>query len=200
MRGEHVLLVEPLGLPDLAPSSWEAMFENDAVQLFVERARSVRAGFALTAGNATSVAALCRALDGLPLAIELAAARITILSPEALLTQMTDRLSLLSHGPRDAPMRQQTMEAAIGWSHDLLSPEAQGLFRRLAVFSGGFTLAAARTVAIDGDSSFPTVIDGINELVEQSLIYRIESFGESRFTMLESIRAFALERLRESGE
>ena len=200
VHGEQVLPIEPLPLPASTGSRRETVAENDAVRLFVERARAVRPSFALTAANAETIAALCRALDGLPLAIELAAARITILSPEALLAQMTDRLSLLSDGPRDAPIRQQTIAATIGWSYDLLSDEAQALFRRLAVFAGGFTLDAAQAVADAGDGPFSTTMRGINTLVEQSLVHRIEGDGEPRFTMLETVRAFALERLRASDE
>ena len=147
IRGEQVLPVEPLPLPTEDTPSLSALQQNEAVRLFVDRARAVRPAFALTETNAAMVATICRALDGLPLAIELAAARITILSPEALLAQMTDRLSLLSDGPRDAPTRQQAIEATIAWSYELLSPEDQALFRRLAVFSGGFTLEAAQDVA-----------------------------------------------------
>jgi non-specific serine/threonine protein kinase len=200
VRGEQVLPVEPLPLPGVTESPGAALAENDAVRLFMERARAVRPGFSLTATNAATSAAVCRALDGLPLAIELAAARITILSPDALLAQMTDRLSLLSDGPRDAPVRHQTIAATIEWSYDLLPDEVQVFFQRLAVFAGGFTLAAAQVVAGVGDSSFPSIMRGINALVEQSLVHRTEGDGEPRFTMLETIRAFALERLRESGE
>jgi non-specific serine/threonine protein kinase len=200
VHGEQVLPIEPLPLPAATGSRRESVAENDAVRLFVERARAVRPSFALTAANTGTIAALCRALDGLPLAIELAAARITILSPEALLAQMTDRLSLLSDGPRDAPIRQQTIAATIGWSYDLLSDETRALFRRLAVFAGGFTLSAAQAVSDAGDAPFPTTMRGINALVEQSLVHRIEGDGDPRFTMLETVRAFALERLRASDE
>jgi predicted ATPase/DNA-binding CsgD family transcriptional regulator len=200
VHGEQVVPIDPLPLPASTGSRREIVAENDAVRLFVERARAVRPSFALTAANAETIVALCRALDGLPLAIELAAARITILSPEALLAQMTDRLSLLSDGPRDVPIRQQTIAATIGWSYFLLSNDAQALFRRLAVFAGGFTLSATRGVAQTGEASFSTSMRGINTLVEQSLVHRIEGDGEPRFTMLETVRAFALERLRDSGE
>lgn len=200
VRGEHVLPVEPLPLPASTASSWEALAHNDAVRLFAERARAVRPSFSLTAANADTIVLICRALDGLPLAIELAAARITILSPEALLAQMTDRLSLLSDGPRDAPARQQAIDAAIGWSYDLLSAEDQALFRRLAVFGGGFTLDAAQAVAGKGQRSPRGIVRSLGGLVDQSLIYRIERDGEPRFTMLETIRVFALERLRVNGE
>ena len=243
VHGEQVVPIEPLPLPAPTGSRREPVAENDAVRLFVERARAIRPSFDLTAANAETIAALCRALDGLPLAIELAAARITILSPEALLAQMTDRLSLLSDGPRDAPIRQQTIAATIGWSYDLLCDEAQALFRRLAVFAGSFTLDAAQAVGgrfAEGGAtlgggrtrpegttgqrrttgillvsrlslphppsseatplSLPSILDTLNALVEQSLVHRIEGDGEPRFTMLETVRAFALERLRASDE
>jgi non-specific serine/threonine protein kinase len=200
LHGEQILPIEPLPLPASTGSRREPVAENDAVRLFVERARAVRPSFALTGATGETIAALCSALDGLPLAIELAAARITLLSPEALLAQMTDRLSLLSDGPRDAPIRQQTIAATIGWSYDLLSDEAQALFRRLAVFVGSFTLDAAQASADAADAPVSTTMRGINALVEQSLVHRIEGDGESRFTMLETVRAFALERLRASDE
>ena len=145
--GERVLLVDPLPLPASDALSLAAIAGNDAVRLFVERARDAWPAFRLTEVHAPSVAAICRALDGLPLAIELAAARITVLSPSALLAQMTHRLALLGDGPRDAPTRQHTLTATISWSYELLTANDQELFRRLTVFRGGFTLAAAQVVA-----------------------------------------------------
>lgn len=200
VRGEQLFPVEPLPLPAEAALPWQAVARNDAVRLFVERASAARPSFALNERNAESVVAICRALDGLPLAIELAAARITILSPEALLAQMTDRLSLLSDGPRDAPARQQAINAAIGWSYQLLSPEDQALFRSLAIFSGGFDVEAARAVARGDDAPTRNVLHGISALVDQSLVHRIERDGEPRFAMLETLRVYALERLREAGD
>lgn len=200
VRGEQVLPVEPLPVPKENEPGWHAVVANDAVRLFGARASAVRPLFSVGEKNAETVAAICRSLDGLPLAIELAAARMAILSPEALLAQMTDRLSLLRDGPRDAPARQQAIDAAIGWSYQLLSADDRALFRRLAVFSGGFTFEAARAVAWDEVSPARDVMRGIGALVDQSLIYRIERDGEPRFSMLETIRAFALERLREHGE
>jgi len=200
VRGEHVLSVEPLPLPTEDAPSLAALRENEAVRLFVERAQAARRTFALTESNAATVATICRALDGLPLAIELAAARITILSPNALLAHMTDRLSLLSDGPRDAPTRQQAIEATIAWSYELLSPSEQALFRSLAVFSGGFTFEAAHAIAGDGTSTRQDLVRRLSALVDQSLVYRMELDGEPRFTMLETIRVFGLEQLRASGE
>lgn len=200
VRGEHVLSVEPLRLPPPTVSSWETLAENDSVRLYVDRARSMRRTFVLTESNAAAVGAICRAVDGLPLAIELAAARMTILSPEAVLAQMTDRLSLLSDGPRDAPTRQQTIEAAIGWSFDLLTPGEQALCRRLAVFTGGFTLDAVQAVAGSGISPPGDIVRGFSVLVNHSLVQRDEGAGEPRFSTLQTIRAFCGERLAASGE
>lgn len=149
VRGEHVVSVGPLPLPTEDAPSLAALRDNEAVRLFAERAQAARHIFALTETNAATVATICRALDGLPLAIELAAARITILSPDALLAHMTDRLSLLSDGPREAPTRQQAIEATIAWSYELLEPSEQAFFRRLAVFNGGFTFELAQAVAGD---------------------------------------------------
>ncbi|MDQ3694933.1 MAG: LuxR C-terminal-related transcriptional regulator [Chloroflexota bacterium] len=200
VRGEQVSPVEPLALPPAADTSLATLAENDAVCLFVDRARAMRRAFALTGANAADVAAICRALDGLPLAIELAAARITILSPASLLAQMTDRLAVLSDGPRDAPTRQQTIAAAIAWSYDLLAPDEQALCRRLAVFSGGFTLDAVRAVAADWGGSSRDIVRGLSALVDHSLVQRIEGEDEPRFTILQTIRAFSWERLTASGE
>ncbi|MDQ3410977.1 MAG: LuxR C-terminal-related transcriptional regulator, partial [Chloroflexota bacterium] len=202
VRGEHVLPVAPLPLPARNVVSLDAIAANDAILLFIERAQAVRPAFRLTETNAATVTEICRALDGLPLAIELAAARITILSLDALLAQMTRRLSILRDGPRDAPTRQQTIDAAIGWSYDLLAPEEQALFRLLTVFSGGFTLDAARAVTGDllgtlGDSD---IVPGLGALVDHSLVYRMDRGDEPRLTLLETIREFGLARLAESGE
>jgi non-specific serine/threonine protein kinase len=200
VRGEQVFLVEPLPLPVADAHSLMDISQNEAVRLFVERVQAVRSVFRLTESNAATVAALCRALDGVPLAIELAAARIVILSPEALLAQMTRRLSCLGDGPRDAPARQQTLAAAIGWSYDLLAPEAQGLFRRLTIFSGGFTVEAAEAVASGSHSDPDEVMRGLNALVDHSLIYRIDRDDEPRFSILETIREFGLAQLAAHAE
>ena len=196
VRGEQVLPVEPFPPPD---DAIESLARNDGVRLFVERAQAVRPAFGLTEQNAATVAAICRALDGLPLAIELAAARITVLSPEALLSQMTQRLSVLRDGPRDAPPRQQALAAAIGWSYDLLTADEKALFRRLAVFSGGATLEAARAVAAP-DAEQQEIVRGLGALVDHSLVFRMDRGEEPRFAMLETIREFGLARLAECGE
>ncbi|MFN8592922.1 MAG: LuxR C-terminal-related transcriptional regulator [Thermomicrobiales bacterium] len=193
VRGEHLLVVEPLPLPPLeAASSLPRLEQNEAVTLFVERARAVRPGFVVTAANATAVTELCRQLDGLPLAIELAAARLKILSPDLLLTQMTDRLRLLRGGARDLPARQQTMHDTIAWSYDLLAHEDQRFFRSLAVFSGGWTFAAAAAV---GDLPLMEVIERLESLADQSLVRPLQCEREPRFTLLETVRQFGWEQL-----
>jgi predicted ATPase/DNA-binding CsgD family transcriptional regulator len=199
LYGEQLFPVEPLPLPAASARAPEVIAANAAVRLFAERAKAVRPGFALTAANAATVAALCRRLDGLPLAIELAAARIAILSPEAMLAQMTDRLRLLRGGPRDLPARQRTMRDTIAWSYDLLEPPARSFFRRLSVFSGGFTAEAARAVAVpSADASAALTL--LESLVEQNLARRGDDGDEDRFATLETVRAFGLERLVDHGE
>jgi predicted ATPase/DNA-binding CsgD family transcriptional regulator len=182
------------------PSSFLRLPSSPAVQLFVERAQAELPDFALTAENASTVAAICERLEGLPLAIELAAARVRLLSAEALLDRMQRSLPLLTGGRRDAPARQRTMRDAIAWSHDLLTLEEQALFRRLAVFMGGCTLEGAEAVAaafgVDSD-----VLGGIAGLVDASLLRQEPGAADaSRLTMLETVREFALEMLAASGE
>jgi predicted ATPase/DNA-binding XRE family transcriptional regulator len=203
LRGERELPIEPLALPEASGAtapSVETLAGVAAVQLFVARATEVRPGFALTPENADLVAAICRQVDGLPLALELAAARVKILPPAALRARLAQRLPLLTGGARDAPERQQTMRQAIAWSHELLSESEQILFRRLAVFAGGCTLEAAAGVA-GGDRDG---IDLVASLVDQSLLRQIEppapGAAEARFTMLETVREYAWERLEASGE
>ena len=169
------------------------------MRLFVARAQAVAEDFALTPENAPAVLAICRRLDGLPLAIELAAARIKVLPPAALLTRLERRLPLLTGGGRDAPARQQTMRGAIAWSYDLLGEAEQALFRQLAVFVGGFTLEAAE---IGGNApATPSVFDGLVSLVDNSLVRQVEgSDGQPRYMMLETVREYGLEQLEASGE
>src|SRR5215216_2927000 len=147
LSGECEFAVPPLALPDPDQGTMENQTESDAIRLFVLRARSVNAEFSLTADNARIVAAICRRVDGLPLAIELAAARANVLSLPALLARLEGRLDLLAHGPRDLPARQQTMRDTVAWSYDLLGAEERALFRRLSVFTGGFSLEAAEWVS-----------------------------------------------------
>jgi predicted ATPase/DNA-binding CsgD family transcriptional regulator len=197
IRPEHVLPVDPLQVPATDAASQDSLGQYAAVRLFLERARAVHPKWTLTDSNAPAVAALCRRLDGLPLAMELAAARSYVLSPEALLAQMTRRLQVLGEGPRDLPARQQTMRDTIDWSYALLLPEEQALFRCLAVFAGGWTITAAAAVAGRDEH---TILAELGRLVDQSLIRSDESHGEPRFSMLETIREFGQERLSESAD
>jgi non-specific serine/threonine protein kinase len=204
LHAEQVFPVPPLALPALAQAAKSGdLAANPAVALFVQRARAVRPDFSLTPQHARAVAEICNRLDGLPLAIELAAARTTVLSPPALLARLTNRLALLTGGARDAPERLQTMRNTIAWSYDLLSPAEQRLFHRLAVFVGGWTLEAAEAVvaARDRPASTSDVLDGLTALVDQSLVQQsVQADGEPRFGMLETIREYGLERLHASGE
>ena len=164
--------------------------------LFVARAQAIDPGFALTDENAGAVAGICTALDGLPLAIELAAARTRLLSPQAILERLGTSLALLTGGPRDRPERQRTLRAAIEWSYDLLEPDGQAMFPRLAVFAGGWSLEAAEAVC-----SPPEALDALEALVEQSLVRPVDDgSAEPRFRMLQTIREYGLERLAASGE
>ena len=206
--GEQEYPLAPLAV---TPEHENPSRHSEAVALFEQRARAVRPGFALRDDNAADVAAICARLDGLPLAIELAAARSKVLSPSALLARLSDPLAVLKDGPRDQPTRLQTMRNAIAWSYELLTPEEQTLFRRLSVFAGGFSLAAAEAVAAGpvGPPGPPaevpacvpsSVLDGLTSLVDKSLVWGADGpDGEPRFGMLETVREFAAERL-EGGD
>jgi predicted ATPase/transcriptional regulator with XRE-family HTH domain len=206
LRGEHEFPVPPLAFPSRTedaghPADAETLSSFSAVALFVERARAVRPGFTLNDDNAAAVVEICRRLDGLPLAIELAAARCNVLTPQAMLRRLDHRLRLLTDGARDAPERQRTLRGAIAWSHDLLSAEEQILFRRLGVFVSGCTLAAAERVCGASGDLGVDVLDGFAALVDQSLVQQGEgSDGEPRFAMLETLREYALEQLDTAGE
>jgi len=206
VSGEQLFAVPPLPLPATDRSaSVDMLAANDAVALFLQRARGAQPEFALTEATAPLVGEICRRLDGLPLAIELAAARVTHLPPAALLARLKHRLPLLTGGPRDRPARLQTMRAAIAWSYDLLTAEEQLLFRRLAVFVGGFTLAATEAVGWATPDPRPTpqpsLLDTLAVLVDQSLVRVDEGPGdEPRYRMLETIREYGLEQLAASGE
>jgi len=199
LSGERELPVEPLAVidPGAVRSPAQAV-DIPALRLFAERAKAVKPGFALTDENVPAVAAVCARLDGLPLAIELAAARVKLLPPRALLARLEQRLPLLIGGPRDRPARHQTLRDTIAWSHDLLSPDEQALFRRLTVFAGGWTMEAAEAV-VNPDATLD-LWAGLSGLVDHSLVQPEDHGGESRFRMLETIREFALEELRKSGE
>jgi predicted ATPase/class 3 adenylate cyclase len=202
LRGERELPVPPLALPmpgeDL---SVERVGQYAAVTLFVERARETRPDFAITAENASAIAAICARLDGLPLAIELAAARVRLLGPQAMLGRLGRRLPFLTGGSRDLPARQQTLRDTIGWSYDLLHPAEQRVYRRLGVFAGGFTLDSAEGVAGGASTDDGAILDAVESLIDNSLVRQVAGLGrELRFTMLETIREFALEQLEVSGE
>ncbi len=200
LSAEHRFPVPPLSLlSPSAPPRVEDSAQSEAVSLFVARAQAVRPDFALTEANAAAVAAICARLDGLPLAIELAASRVTVLPLQAMLARLEQRLELLTGGARDAPERQRTMRDAIAWSHDLLSPEEQALFQRLAVFVGGWTLDGAEAVCRRGDGA--SVLEGVSSLVDSSLVRLDETADvQGRYGVLETVREFGLERLAASGE
>jgi predicted ATPase/DNA-binding CsgD family transcriptional regulator len=200
VSGERDFPVPPLALPGGPGATAEAdLGASEAVRLFVARAQAAQPDFALDDATAPVVAEICRRLDGLPLAIELAAARLRHLPPAALLARLERRLPLLTGGPRDLPERQRTLRAAIAWSYGLLDGAEQDLFRRLAVFVGGFTPEAA--AAVGGVTDEVGLLDGIGSLVDKSLVRQDEGpGGEPRYRMLETIREFGLERLEERGE
>ena len=198
LSGEHEFPVRVLPFPDPERSVRpEELGAYGAVRLFVERAHAVNPGFALSAQNGRAVAEICARLDGLPLAIELAAARIKLFSPQALLARLQSRLALLAGGARDLPARQQTMRDAIAWSYHLLSTDEQALFRRLAVFAGGSTIPAAEAVCQPARNA----LEGLTSLVDKSLLSSEEQLdGEPRFQMLQTIREFGQEALGATGE
>ncbi len=213
LYGEQEYPVPPLALPDpqrLAKSGGDlavSLAQVPAVTLFVQRAQTVKPDFALTEANATAVAAICIGLDGLPLAIELAAARVKLFSPPALLARLQQRLTLLTGGAHDLPTRQRTLRDEIAWSYDLLAADEQTLFRRLAVFFGGFTLEAAHTVCRMEEDGVD-VLSGVTTLLDHNLVRSMpgaegtgsEAGVDARFGMLETIRDYGLEQLAASGE
>ena len=205
VSGEHEFPVPPLALPDLhhlppLPES-EALAQSAAVALFMQQARASKPDFQITKANARAIVEICARLDGLPLAIELAAARVRLLPPQALLTRLEHRLAVLTCKRRDVPARQQTLRDTIKWSYDLLDAAEQRLFRRLSVFVGGCTLEAIGVVsAAVGDRAVP-VLDRVASLIDKSLLQQTEQEGEEpRLVMLETIREFGLECLAMSGE
>ena len=210
LRGERELPVPPLALPEpslvgsadgdreLPPA--DQLLAYDAVRLFVERAQSVRPGFALTDENAAAVVEICTRLDGLPLAIELAAARARLLTPAAMLARMEHRLDLLAGGARDLPDRHRTMRDTIGWSHDLLAPAEQRAFAQLSVFVGGCSLEAVERLVGEGPDAPADPLDPLTALVDNSLLRMLDDADEPRFEMLETIRAYGLERLDAAGD
>jgi predicted ATPase/class 3 adenylate cyclase len=199
--GEQEFPVPPLGLPEPGVTpSLDSLSQYEAVRLFIDRAVAVKPDFAVTDENAPAVAAICARLDGLPLAIELAAARIKLLPPQAMLARLEQGLKTLGGGARDLPERQQTLFGAISWSYDLLDPAGRLLLARFSVFVRGATLENAETVCGPADELGIDVLDGLEALMENSLVRQREEEGEPRFWMLVTIRDFAVDRLRESDE
>jgi len=214
--GEQIYAVPPLPLPPEPPeriaaleADCDALTTYEAVQLFVDRAQAADVHFRVAPGNAAAIAAICRRTDGLPLALELAAARTRLLTPAALLAQLSTRLPVLSDGPRDQPGRLRTMRDAIGWSYEILTEDERQLFRRLAVFVGGFSFGAVEAAGTwpeamgsgtaDGSGGSPLQI--LTTLTDQSLVQRVGDVGpEPRYSMLETVREFGLEQLRANGE
>lgn len=217
VRGEHQYPVQPLAVPDLRqPWSTEALARYPAVALFVQRAQAVKPDWDIPGSHGPVVAQICRCLDGLPLAIELAAARIKSLPPEDMLRRLEHRLPMLTGGPRDLPERQKTMRDTIAWSYYLLDAAEQALFRRLSIFVGGCTLEAAEAIAgaerwgreseqsgatSDALHSAATLLQGLESLEDMSLVHVVrQTDAEARFGMLETIREYGLERLDAAGE
>src|SRR3984885_1556336 len=200
--GEHEFPVPPLALPDLKSiPPIEVLARLPAVALFVERAQAVKREFSLTRENAPAIATICARLDGLPLAIELAAARIKLLSPSAMLTRLESRLNLLTGGALDLPTRQQTLRSTVDWSYGLLNAAEQTLFRRVSVFTGGCTLEGVEAVCDTNGDLGLDILDGMASMVDKSLAQQVEQVdAETRFFMLSTIREYALERLAESKD
>lgn len=200
LTAERTIAVTPFDTPATG-SDADTLAHAPGVRLFVQRAQAARASFTPSGRDIAVAAEICGRVDGLPLAIELAAARIAHLSPAALLARMESRLPMLTGGKRDVPARQQTMRDTIAWSHQMLSPDEQVLFRRLAIFAGGCTLESAESVMTATGGSLNSVVDGIPALVDRNLLRQVESGdGDLRFTMFETIREFAREQLTASGD
>lgn len=203
VAGEQVYRIPPLSLPDPKGGRAEDVSRSESVRLFVERAHLVQPAFALTDGNALSVAEVCRLLDGIPFAIELAAARVRVLAVEQIRARVDDRFHLLTGGSRTALPRQQTLRALVDWSYDLLDGREQALLRRLSVFVGGWNLAAAEAVGAGADITDWDVLDLLTSLVDKSLVVYDEDereAGESRYRLLETVRHYAADKLAEAGE
>jgi len=203
IQGEHLFPVPPLAVPDLTqrPPTAETVLSSAAVALFLQRAQAIQPTFQLTSTNMRPIASVCIRLEGLPLAIELAAARIPLFPPQALLARLTQRLPLLTSGTRDVPARQQTLRNTIAWSYHLLDEEEQRLFRRLAIFVGGCTLQAIEAVCEAPGGDAGKGFEGVAKLLENSLLHQTEPEGEEpHLRMLETIREYALEELFARGE
>lgn len=200
--GEVIWRVPSLSLPDLhdvAPSL-DHLLEYDATRLFTERALAVQPTFKVTSQNARAIGQVCQRLDGLPLAIEFAAARTSVLSVEQIAARLDDRFRLLTHGTRTAPPRHQTLQAAMAWSYDLLSDRERALLRRLSIFAAGWTLEAAETVCALGNVERYEVLDLLTQLIDKSLVVALTQNGETRYRLLETVRQYGRHRLHEAGE
>jgi predicted ATPase/tRNA A-37 threonylcarbamoyl transferase component Bud32 len=202
VQGEYQFPVPPLALPPLTQlPAGEVLAQYAAVALFLERARALKPDFQLTPANARPIAEICVHLDGLPLAIELAATRIKLLPPQALLARLSQRLTVLTSGPQDAPVRQQTLRTTIAWSYNLLDAEEQRLFRRLSIFVGGCTLQAIEAICQGRGDEAVNVLDTVASLIDKSLLHQTEQEGEEPgLAMLETIREYGLEMLTATGE
>ncbi len=201
VRGEREFAVLPLTVPDPQHlPGCETVSRYGAVALFIARAQEVQSTFQLTSENALRIVELCRRLDGLPLALELAAARLKLLSLPALLERLEHRFEVLTGGPRDLPMRQHTLYNTLTWSYDLLTAEEQRLFRRLSVFAGGFTLEAVEVVESELGGESAQVLDGLSSLLDKQLLHQAVQGEKPRLMMLETIREYGLERLQACGE
>src|SRR6266567_7883140 len=204
LAAEHEFAVPPLSLPDLNHlPDLVTLSQYEAVALFIARAQALKSDFQVSNASAPAVAEICTRLDGLPLAIELAAARIKLLPPPALLARLGQRLAVLTGGVHDAPARHQTLRKTIDWSYQLLDADEERLFRRLSVFAGGCTFEAIETVyaALDTQTLTVAVIDGVASLIDKSLLPQIEQEAtEPRVVMLETIREYGQEALEASGE
>jgi predicted ATPase len=199
LRGEQEYLVSPLGLPPALAQPLTKMLDYDAIALFRQQARAVQPQFEITERNGAAVLEICRQLDGLPLAIEIAAARIKMMPPHALMKRLDQSLRLLAGGAKDLPGRQQTLHRTIDWSYELLQPEERVLFTRLGIFAGGFTLEAVEQVCNFGGEI--DVFSAVETLLNNSLLRRVKSSGdEPRFDLLQTIRHYALEKVEETGE
>jgi predicted ATPase len=190
--------VPPLSLPANDISTPEELLKTEGVKLFMERAVAVQPSFRLTRANASALASICRRLDGLPLAIELAAARVRVFTPEAILRALDHRLRFLNDGPRDAPSRQRTLRGAIGWSHDLLNPQERMVFRRLGVLAGTSDIETIEAVCNAGDGI--PIVEILESLVLKNLVRQSAIDREPRFSMLETVREFAQEQLAATSE
>jgi predicted ATPase/DNA-binding CsgD family transcriptional regulator len=204
LQAEHLFTVPPLALPDPQHLPDERSLAHiPAVHLFIQRTQAIKSDSHVTTDNAATIAEICLRLDGLPLAIELAAARINLLPPQALLARLSQRLTVLTSGARDVPERQRTLRNTLAWSYQLLPPQEQRLFRRLSVFVGGCTLEAVEAVCatLDAETTAASVLDGVASLVDKSLLHQTEQVdGEPRYLMLETIREYGLECLQACGE